>query len=47
MRVSSHYFEDGNVSLKEVKKVEDSLSLTLQDAVKEAKLIVKHITAHE
>lgn len=48
IRINSHFFEDGNVCLKEVKKVEvDKVKLTGEDIEKEAKLIVKHIIEQE
>lgn len=47
VRVNSHFFEDGNVCLKEVKKFEDSVQFSGQEIEAESKKIVQQIIAAE
>jgi hypothetical protein len=47
IRVNSHYFEDGNVALKEVKNFSNEITFTGEDQDLEAKDIVSEIEKAE
>lgn len=47
MRINAHFFEDGNVQLKESRSFEEKLGLTGNDPIGESAYIVELITKME